>query len=92
MAQKIPPCPNCQSNDVTVRDKRIMAKGLFMVTGILTALLFLAGYLLFPALAPVALYVWLGGLLLIGVVLLLPNERIEMFYCRNCDFRWLRQQ
>jgi hypothetical protein len=69
-----------------------MAKGLLTVTGILTVLLFLAGYLLFPALVPVALYVWLGGLLLIGVVLLLPGERIEMFYCRSCDFRWLRQQ
>jgi hypothetical protein len=85
-------CPNCHSNNVIVRGKRIMIKGLIMVTGILTALFFLLGFSVFPVLTTAALYVWLGGLLLIGAVLVLPNERIEMFYCRSCEFRWLRGQ
>ncbi len=85
-------CPNCRSTKVTVRGKRILIKGLIMVIGILTALLFFLGYFLSPALVTAALYVWLGGLAVIGVVLLIPAERLEMFYCRNCEFRWLRGQ
>ncbi len=85
-------CPNCRSAKVTVRGKRILTKGLVMVTGILTALLFFLGYFLSPALMTAALYVWLGGLAVIGVVLLVPAERLEMYYCRSCEFRWLRGQ
>ncbi len=85
-------CPNCRSTNVTVRGKRILIKGLIMVTGILTALLFFLGYFLSPALVNTALYVWLGGLFVIVVVLLIPPERIEMYYCRNCEFRWLHGQ
>jgi hypothetical protein len=77
---------------VIVRGKRIMLKGLIMMTGILTALCFLLGFTALPVMATVALYIWLGGLLLIGVVLILPRERIEMLYCRSCEFRWFPEQ
>lgn len=85
-------CPNCRSTKVTVRGKRVLIRGLFMVTGILTAMLFFVGYFLSPALMTAALFVWLGGLALVGVVWLVPAARVEMYNCRTCDFRWLRGQ
>lgn len=92
MVEKELACPNCRSNDVMVRGRRIMIKGLFMVTGILTAVVFLLGFLFTAVLVTAALYVWLAGLLLIAVVLLVPSKRIEMLYCRSCEFRWLPGQ
>lgn len=86
-------CPHCQSGKVTVRGKKVLTKGLLMMSGILTIVLLILGMFITPVLTTAALIVWLGGFLLIGVIrFLIPAERIEMYYCRDCDLRWLRGQ